>query len=175
MTRLVILDRDGVINFDSKNFIKSPDEWQPIPGSITAIARLHRKGIKVYIATNQSGIGRGLLQEKDLQDIHQKMIEVVERAGGKITGIEYCPHHPNVSCPCRKPKPGMLFAIQESSGLSIMGQPCVGDSLRDLVAAEAAGCRPVLILTGNSSKIFPPTLRKGNVYKSLLEFVDSLE
>ena len=172
--RMVILDRDGVINFDSPDYIKTPEEWQPIPGSLEAIARLHRHGYKVYVATNQAGIARGKLTSETLDAIHSKLLATVRAAGGEIAGIEYCPHHPDEHCSCRKPAPGMLYAIQAASGISLEGQPYVGDSLKDIRAAQAAGCRPVLVLTGNgaeTARLRPPV---EDIFDNLAAFVDQL-
>lgn len=150
--RLVILDRDGVINLDSPDYIKSAAEWTPIPGSIEAIARLYRNDVAVYVATNQAGIARGKLTTALLDDIHARLIQCVEAAGGRLAGIEYCPHHPDEQCDCRKPAPGMLHRIAKRSGFDLAGQYFVGDSLKDIRAAEAAGCVPVLVLTGNGQE-----------------------
>lgn len=149
---LIVLDRDGVINHDSADYIKSADEWIPLEGSIEAIALLCEKGYRVYIATNQAGLARGLFSPSDLDEIHNKLCQLVEKAGGKISGIFFCPHHPDESCSCRKPKPGLLEQIQESSNMSISGAPFVGDSLKDLQAAIASGAKPVLVRTGNGVK-----------------------
>lgn len=171
---LVILDRDGVINFDSPDYIKSPDEWIPIPGSIEAIVQLYRHKFRVYVATNQAGIARGLFSEQDLQAIHAKMLATVEAAGGQIAGIEYCPHHPDAHCNCRKPAPGMLYAIQRASGLPLLGQPYVGDSLKDIRAAEAAGCEPILVLTGNGAETAKSGHTGAGVFDNLAAFAEYL-
>ncbi|MCH7510331.1 MAG: D-glycero-beta-D-manno-heptose 1,7-bisphosphate 7-phosphatase [Proteobacteria bacterium] len=149
---LAILDRDGVINFDSDAFIKSPDEWLPIPGSLEAIARLHQAGWRVVVASNQSGIGRGLMDEDALEAIHRRMEQAVTAAGGHFDGIYYCPHHPDEGCKCRKPLPGLLEAIATHFDMSLENVPVIGDSARDLEAADAAGANPVLVLTGNGQK-----------------------
>ncbi|RZP20874.1 MAG: D-glycero-beta-D-manno-heptose 1,7-bisphosphate 7-phosphatase [Burkholderiaceae bacterium] len=150
--RLVILDRDGVINFDSPNYIKSPEEWIPIPGSIEAIARIKAEGWKVVVATNQSAVGRGIIQLTDLFNIHAKLLNCVRRFGTDIDGIFFCPHRPSQECACRKPKPGMFQEITKRFG--VVGKYCitVGDSLRDLKAAEAISARSFLVLTGNGGK-----------------------
>ncbi|MDA9689960.1 D-glycero-beta-D-manno-heptose 1,7-bisphosphate 7-phosphatase [Betaproteobacteria bacterium] len=150
--KLVILDRDGVINFDSPSYIKNPEEWRPIPGSIEAIARIKAKGWKVVIATNQSAVGRGIIQLADLFDIHAKLLTCVRQLGANIDGIFFCPHRPNQECACRKPKPGMFKEITKR--FSTLGKSCitVGDSLRDLKAAEAISARSFLVLTGNGEK-----------------------
>ncbi len=150
--KLVILDRDGVINFDSDQYIKSPEEWRPIPGSVEAIARLTQAGYRVVVATNQSGLGRGLFDMATLAAIHDKMHRTVAQAGGRIDAIFYCPHAADSTCQCRKPNPGMLVAIGERFNTSLEGVPAVGDSLRDLQAAVAVKARPILVLTGKGEQ-----------------------
>ncbi|MCW8195558.1 D-glycero-beta-D-manno-heptose 1,7-bisphosphate 7-phosphatase [Proteobacteria bacterium 005FR1] len=145
---LVIIDRDGVINYDSDDYIKSLAEWRPIPGSLEAIARLSQAGFTVAVATNQSGLARGLFQLEDLESINESMIEKVHQLGGDIAGIFYCPHHPDDRCECRKPKPGLISAIEEELGLSAEGAYLIGDSLKDLQAGLAKACKPVLVKTG---------------------------
>lgn len=147
--RLVVLDRDGVINRESPDFIRSPAEWQPLPGALEAIARLHRAGFRVIIATNQSGVGRGLFSDATLQAIHQRMTATIEAAGGKLAGIFVCPHGPGDGCDCRKPRPGLMRQIEAAFGTSLAGAPVIGDSERDLRAAEAVGARAILVRTGN--------------------------
>ncbi|WP_235015373.1 D-glycero-beta-D-manno-heptose 1,7-bisphosphate 7-phosphatase [Oceanicoccus sp. KOV_DT_Chl] len=132
--KLVILDRDGVINKDSDAFVKNADEWIPIDGSIKAIARLCKAGFTVVVATNQSGIGRGLFDLDALNAMHKKMHTLVEKAGGKITGVFYCPHGPDDGCACRKPKAGLINAIEQDLNTSANGAIVIGDSLRDLQA-----------------------------------------
>jgi D-glycero-D-manno-heptose 1,7-bisphosphate phosphatase len=146
--KLVILDRDGTINHDSDQHIKSPAEWKPIKGSLEAIARLTQAGCHVVVATNQSGIGRGLFDMATLNAIHDTMHRAVHQAGGRIDAIFFCPHAGDANCDCRKPKPGMLLEIAKRMNVELDGVPMVGDSLRDLQAAAAAGARPVLVLTG---------------------------
>ncbi|SRR5579871_656262 len=157
--KLVILDRDGVISADSPQFIKSPAEWEPLPGSLEAIARLNEAGYHVAVATNQSGIGRGMFDMSTLASIHTKMHRAVAHAGGRIDAVFYCPHAATTECACRKPKPGMLLAIAERLQCSLSGVWAVGDSPRDLQAAYAAGAEPVLVLTGNGAS----TLAAGNL------------
>ena len=149
--KLVILDRDGVINFDSDHFIKSPAEWKAIPGSLEAIARLNQAGFKVVIATNQSGIGRGLFDMDTLNAIHEKMHRAAQAVGARVDAIFYCPHAADSKCDCRKPKPGMLQRISACFNIDLKGVHAVGDSLRDLQAAVAAGANPILVLTGKGS------------------------
>ncbi|MBN8497446.1 D-glycero-beta-D-manno-heptose 1,7-bisphosphate 7-phosphatase [Accumulibacter sp.] len=150
--KLVILDRDGVVNYDSKQFIKSPAEWRPIPGSIDAIAKLSQAGYRVIVATNQSGIGRGLFDMDTLNAIHEKMHRAVQQAGGRIDAIFYCPHPIEDDCKCRKPKTGMFERIAGCFNVDLIGTPSVGDSLRDLQAAAAVGARPLLVLTGKGTQ-----------------------
>lgn len=146
--KLAILDRDGVINQDSDAFIKNPDEWIPIPGSLEAIARLSRAGWHIVIASNQSGIARGLFSMTTLNAIHAKMRRELANAGGAIDAVFICPHGPNDNCACRKPRPGMFLDIARRYDMALESVPAVGDSLRDLQAASAAGCTPWLVLTG---------------------------
>jgi D-glycero-D-manno-heptose 1,7-bisphosphate phosphatase len=146
--QLIILDRDGVINEDSDDYIKSPEEWQPLPGSLEAIARLHRAGWRVVVATNQSGVARGLLDLDTLMRIHKKMHRAVRDTGGLIDAVFFCPHGPDDDCACRKPKPGLYHDIARRLRIDLKGVPAIGDSLRDLQAARAAGARPLLVRTG---------------------------
>lgn len=150
--KLIILDRDGVINFDSAQFIKTPAEWKPIPGSLEAIAKLNQAGYRVVVATNQSGIGRGLFEMDTLNAIHEKMHKAVAAAGGRIDAVFYCPHSAADNCDCRKPKPGMFKRLAECLNVNLAGVPAIGDSLRDLCAAETMGCLPLLVLTGKGAK-----------------------
>jgi D-glycero-D-manno-heptose 1,7-bisphosphate phosphatase len=150
--KLVVLDRDGVINYDSDKFIKHPDEWRPIPGSLDAIAQLTQSGWRVVVATNQSGIARGLLDMASLNAIHAKMHRAVNQAGGRIEAVFYCPDTDESQSPCRKPNPGMFNAIAERLNVALDEAPCVGDSLRDLQAAAAVGGQPILVLTGKGRK-----------------------
>ena len=148
MQKLIILDRDGVINEDSDVYIKSPAEWRPLPGAADAIARLNHGGYRAVVATNQSGIGRGLFDTATLNLMHEKMHRVVALAGGRIDAVFFCPHKNDDNCKCRKPKPGMYREIAHRFGRDLKGVPAVGDSLRDLEAAAAVGCEPVLVKTG---------------------------
>lgn len=174
MAAFVILDRDGVINEDSPAYIKSPEAWRPVPGSLEAIALLTQKGFDIYVATNQSGIARGLLPPELLTAIHDRMLRAVKDAGGHITDIRFCPHHPRDKCRCRKPKPGMLLDLAASHGLNLAGSPFVGDSLRDLECAEAAGCLPVLVRTGNGEQTLSQRPGHQPVYDDLLAFAQAL-
>ena len=174
--KLIILDRDGVINQDSEDFIKSPEEWKPIPGSLQAIARLNQSGYTVVVATNQSGIGRKLFDMATLNAIHQKMHTSAQQVGATIDAIFFCPHMADDNCDCRKPKPGMLQEIARRYDTNLKGVHCVGDSLRDLQAGFVLGCKPHLVLTGKGSK----TLEKGGlppgtqIFADLTAMVDKL-
>ncbi len=150
--RLVILDRDGVINEDSDAFIKNPEEWIPIPGSLEAIGKLHRADYRVVIATNQSGLARGLFDYDMLTRIHDKMLHHVAEAGGVVEAIFFCPHGPTDGCKCRKPEPGMFEEIATRLRMDLSGVPAIGDSLRDVDAARAVGARPILVKTGKGQR-----------------------
>jgi D-glycero-D-manno-heptose 1,7-bisphosphate phosphatase len=149
--RLVMIDRDGVINEDSDEFIKSVGEWRPIGGSLEAIAALHRGGWKVAVVTNQSGVGRGLYTEAALAEIHEHMRQRVRAAGGELAGVFHCPHLPDAGCECRKPRPGLFRALERELGVSVTGAPYIGDRLSDIEAAEAVGARPMLVRTGTGA------------------------
>ena len=157
--KLIILDRDGVINEDSDAFIKTPDEWIPLPGSLDAIARLTKAGYTIVVATNQSGLGRGFFDIMTLNAIHQKMQHAVKAAGGQIEAIFFCPHTASDNCDCRKPRQGMFSTISERFDTPLEDVPSVGDSLRDLQAAFLAGCTPILVLSGKGKK----TLENGGL------------
>ncbi|MDO9053003.1 MAG: D-glycero-beta-D-manno-heptose 1,7-bisphosphate 7-phosphatase [Gallionella sp.] len=150
--KLIILDRDGVINVDSDQFIKNPAEWQPIPGSLEAIARLNQADYRVVVATNQSGIGRGLFDMPTLNAIHDKMHKACALVGARIDAVFFCPHTAESRCDCRKPNPGMLEEIAARYNTNLTGVPVVGDSLRDLQSAAALGATPYLVLTGKGVK-----------------------
>lgn len=182
MNKLIILDRDGVINQDSDAYVKSVDEWLPIPGSIEAIARLSQAGFTLAVATNQSGIGRGLFDLDDLEAMHAKLSDLVLDAGGELTGIFYCPHTPEDNCQCRKPAPGLLDAIASEFQLeSLAGVPMVGDSLRDLQAGLHHQCTPLLVRTGKGKKTEPllieqseQALQQARVFDNLSQVADYL-
>ncbi len=170
--KIIILDRDGVINYDSEKYIKNPDEWEAIPDSLEAIANITQLGYKIIICTNQSGIGRGLFTIRDLNAIHEKMYKAIEYAGGQIAAIFFCPHTNDDNCNCRKPKPGLLNDIKERFNIDNMANVMlVGDSLRDLEAIYNAGGIPVLVKTGNGKK----TLNKDNIPSGTLVFENLLE
>lgn len=166
--KLAILDRDGVINYDSAQFIKSPDEWRPIPGSLEAVARLNQSGYRVVLATNQSGLGRGLFDMATLNAIHDKMYKALSQFGGRIDALFFCPHTADSRCDCRKPEPGLFAEIAKRLNVSLENVPAVGDSLRDLQAAAASRAQPVLVRTGKGEK----TLKAGNLPENTLIFDD---
>jgi len=174
--KLVILDRDGVINFDSDEYIKSPAEWRPIPGSLEAIARLNQYGYQIAIATNQTAVARGLIDMRMLNSIHQKLHLSALAVGAHINAIFFCPHAADEFCDCRKPRPGMLTAIGKRFGINLRGVPMVGDALRDMQAAFEVGCSPYLVRTGKGEK----TLQTGGlppgtqVFSNLASVVEQL-
>lgn len=174
--KLIILNRDGVINEDSDEYIKSPEEWVPIPGSLEAIARLNLAGYQVVVLTNQSGIGRGLFDMQALNAIHQKMNHHLNIVGGNIDAIFFCPHTPDDHCNCRKPAPGLFAQLGKRLNINFHDIPAVGDSLVDIQAAQAVGAQPVLVRTGKGEI----TLAQGEglqdvpVYATLSEFVNQL-
>ncbi len=159
--KLVILDRDGTINRVSDEFVKSPEEWHPLPGALEAISRLNHAGFHVVLATNQSGLGRGLFDMAALNAVHAHMIKSLAAVGGRIDAIFYCPHTPDEGCGCRKPWPGLFAQIAERYGISLEGVPCIGDSLRDMQAAEASGCVPHLVCTGRHPDLLWQPLPEG--------------
>ncbi len=167
---LVILDRDGVINQDSPEFVKSPAEWLPLPGSIDAIAALANAGFTVAVASNQSGLARGLFDRRALDAMHRKLRRLVAAAGGRVDRIVVCPHGPDDGCNCRKPAPGLYRRLARHYDASLDGVPAIGDSLRDLQAAAAAGATPILVRTGNGVRTeasLPDDLRDVAVYDDL--------
>ena len=177
--KLVILDRDGTINQDSDEYVKSADEWLPLPGALEAIARLNHGGWHVVVASNQSGLGRGLFEVSELNDIHAKMHRMLAAVGGRIDAVFYCPHAPGDSCRCRKPESGLFEQIAERYSLSLAGVPAVGDSVRDLVAASAVGCESHLVFTGKlagyKGRDLPDTLPPGTqAHADLSAFADFL-
>jgi len=150
--KLVILDRDGVINQDSDNFIKTVEEWIPLPGSLEAISLLNKQGFKIAIATNQSGIARGFYSEDTLHQMHEKMTNLLKPFNGWVDAIFYCPHGPNDNCFCRKPKPGLYHQISKHFNAPLNGVNVVGDSYRDLEAALSVNANPILVRTGKGLK-----------------------
>ena len=177
--KLVILDRDGTINADSDQYIKSPEEWQPLPGALEAIARMNHAGWHTVIASNQSGLGRGLFDVAALNAMHAKMHKMLSAQGGRIDAVFYCPHTPDEGCRCRKPNPGLFEQIADRFGIDMKGVPVVGDGLRDLQAGAAAGCEPHLVLTGKGAALrgqpLPPEYPPGTlVHEDLTAFADWL-
>ncbi len=174
--KLIILDRDGVINYDSAEYIKNPDEWRPIPGSLEAIARLNHAGYRVVIATNQSGVGRGLFEMATLNAIHEKMHRTLAQVGARVDAVFFCPHAQEADCACRKPRAGLLEEIGRRFNHDLHNVPAVGDALRDLEAAVAVGAQPILVLTGKGHKTrreakLPPGTQ---IYANLAETADAL-
>ena len=174
--KLVILDRDGTINYDSDQYIKSPAEWRPIPGSLEAIGRLTQAGYRIVVATNQSGIARGLFDTATLISIHDTLQRAAAQAGGRVDAFFFCPHAADSTCECRKPKPGMVLEVARRFNVSLADTYMVGDTLRDVQAAAAAGARPVLVLSGRGRK----TLEEGMlppgtaVFQDLATFAEHL-
>ena len=166
--KLVILDRDGVINQESANFIKNPNEWIALPGSLEAIALLNQSGFRVILATNQSGVGRGLYDMAMLNAIHDKMHRALAQVGGRIDALFYCPHTADDNCSCRKPKTGMIVDIARRFSVDLSEVFAVGDSLRDLQAFAEAGCKPILVRSGKGEE----TLAQGNLPANTLIFAD---
>ena len=172
--KLVILDRDGVINEDLEGYVKTPEEWKPIPGSLEAIARLHQAGWRIVVASNQSAVGRGLITIETLSRIHRKMDAELDELGGRINGLFFCPHAPGARCNCRKPKPGLLRDIEHRLHVELTGVPFIGDTQKDVDAAKAVGARPVVVLTGKGKatvqgKRFPSDVPR---YDDLASVVD---
>jgi len=178
MQKFVILDRDGVINYDSDAYIKSPDEWHPIPGSLEAIARLTQAQYRVIVITNQSGIARKLFTLDDLSQIHKKMHHQLSNIGGIVEAIFFCPHNEEAKCKCRKPCPGLFHEFANRLNAPLAEIFAVGDSLRDLQAATVSGAMPVLVLTGKGQKTSKDIRLKeiGTIatYANLADFVDNL-
>ena len=175
-TKLIILDRDGVINYDSDDYIKTVDEWIPLPGSMEAIGKLTKAGYTIAVATNQSGIARGYFSEETLNKMHDKMIKLAAEHGGKFAHIAYCPHGPDDNCDCRKPLPGLIHQIEAALNFSAKDCYMVGDSYRDLEAGMAADMKPVLVLTGKGERTLEkhPELQEGLVVKDLCTFINQL-
>ena len=172
---LIILDRDGVINHDSDEFIKSPAEWEPIEGSLEAIARLNQAGYRVVVITNQSGIARGFFDVTTLARIHSKMRRMLAQVGGKIESILYCPHGPDDDCDCRKPKSGAFAELANRLRIDLTDIPAVGDSLRDLQAAQSAGAKAILVKTGKGEKTLAAGIPDNvEVYDDLAAVVSAL-
>jgi len=179
--KFLILDRDGVINVESAEFVKTPDEWIPIKGSLEAIGRLSQAGYEIVVITNQSGVGRGHFSADMLAKMHAKMIDHIQQHGGKIQSILFCPHKPDEGCECRKPKDGMYQELAERLNISFSNVYSVGDSVRDLLAAKTAGAKPVLVKTGNGKKSLKEIentpdlgLSSTPIFDNLSSFADAL-
>ncbi|MDQ7914090.1 D-glycero-beta-D-manno-heptose 1,7-bisphosphate 7-phosphatase [Pseudomonas sp. 102515] len=174
--KLIVLDRDGVINVDSDDYVRSAEQWQPLPGSLAAIARLNRAGWQVAVATNQSGLARGYFTEDDLAAMHEKLQRLLAEEGGRVDLILHCPHGPEAGCSCRKPLPGLFRAIAHHYGRTdLSGVPVVGDSLRDLEAGVALGCTPCLVRTGKGERTLAKPLPSGTqVFADLAAVADHL-
>lgn len=172
--KLVILDRDGVINEDSDAYIKSASEWQPIAGSLEAIVRLKHAGYTVVVASNQSGIGRGLFDYAALFSIHDKMARVLAELGAQLDGVFFCPHAPDAGCNCRKPATGLFDDISRRLGVKLDGVPMIGDSASDIEAARAAGATPILVSTGKGAQANPSLIGDVPRYPALAEAVDAI-
>ena len=180
--KYIVLDRDGVINHDSKDYIKSPEEWHAIKGSLEAIARLTRADYRVVVITNQSGIGRGMYSINTLNRIHQKLLDQLQILGGEVSAFFFCPHAPDDNCPCRKPKPGMFIDMARRLRIDLHEVIAVGDSLRDIQASVAAGAKPALVRTGNGSSTLAAieqddalsSLREVPVFDDLSQFASKL-
>lgn len=174
--KTILLDRDGVINHDASDYVKSADEWLPLEGSLEAIARLNHAGWRAYVVSNQSGIGRGLFTVEALGEMQAKMQGLLHELGGQVEGLFFCPHHPDEKCRCRKPAPGLLEDLARRLRLDLRGVPFVGDTMNDVAAAKAVGARPVLVRTGKGAK----TLRQKDfpgdvpVYDDLAAVADAL-
>jgi D-glycero-D-manno-heptose 1,7-bisphosphate phosphatase len=151
--RLVILGRDGILNVYREDHVKSPDEWEPIPGALEAVARLNHAGWHTVVATNQAGIGRGMIDMASINTVHQRMMQRLAEVGGRVDAVFFCPHTPEDNCECRKPKPGLMKQIAQRYGIELRTVPMVVDTLRDLQAARAAGCEPHLVRTGRAAAL----------------------
>jgi D-glycero-D-manno-heptose 1,7-bisphosphate phosphatase len=176
-TKVIVLDRDGVINEDSVAYIKSPDEWHAIPGSLAAIAKLNKANYKVVVATNQSGVARGLFSLEDLTQIHQKMQDELAKFDGHLDGIFFCSHGPADNCECRKPKPGLLLEIARHFNVTAAEMLVIGDSMRDLLAAKAASIKCILVKTGNGASTLssvPNELKSVSVFADLAAAVENI-
>lgn len=179
--RLIVLGRDGILNVYREDHVKEPHEWQPIPGALEAVARLNQHGWHVVVATNQSGIGRGLFDMASLNAVHAQMMKLLAAQGGRIDAVFFCPHAPEESCDCRKPLPGMLHDIARRYGVDLRHVPLVGDTLRDLLTAQAAGCEPHLVLSGRAAALGDAELAQivaqvptARVHADLAAFADDL-
>ena len=179
--RLVILGRDGILNVYREDHVKSPDEWEPIPNALEAVARLNHAGWHTVVATNQSGIGRGMIDMASVNTVHQRMMQRLAEAGGRLDAVFFCPHTPEDDCDCRKPKPGLMKQIAQRYGIELRTVPMVADTLRDLQAAHAAGCEPHLVRTGRAAALTDKQVVEivqqvpmTEVHDDLSDFVDFL-
>lgn len=173
MIKLIVLDRDGVINEDSPNYVRSPEEWHAIPGSLEAIAKLNNHGYKVVVATNQSGVGRGYYSLETLDEIHNKMLKELQNAGGKIDHIFFCPHTPEDNCECRKPKPGLLLQAANKFDVDPSEMVMIGDSTRDILSAKNCGAKSIFVKTGYKKEdLIEAEKNKIPAFASLAEAAD---
>ena len=179
--RLVILGRDGILNAYREDHVKAPDEWQPVPGALEAVARLNHAGWHTVVATNQAGIGRGMIDMASINAVHQHMMQRLHEVGGRLDAVFFCPHTPEDNCECRKPKPGLMKQIAHRYGIELRTVPMVADTLRDLQAARAAGCEPHLVRTGRAAALtdrqvveIVQQVPTTEVHDSLGDFVDFL-
>ena len=179
--RLIVIGRDGILNVYREDHVKEPHEWLPIPGALEAVARLNQHGWHVVVATNQSGIGRGLFDMASLNAVHAHMMKLLAAQGGRIDAVFFCPHAPEEACDCRKPQPGMLLDIARRYGVDLRHVPLVGDTLRDLLAAQAAGCEPHLVLSGRAAALGDAELAQivaqvpaARIHADLAAFADDL-
>ncbi len=176
--KIIVLDRDGVINEELLDYVRTPEDWTPIPGSLEAIALLKKLGFRVFLATNQSGIGRGIFTSDDLKQIHAKFEHLLKEKGAEVDGIYHCPHAPVDNCYCRKPNPGLLEMIMSDIGEDLKGVPFVGDSLRDLKAGWTVGCESILVKTGKGEytiKNFDDQLESLLIYDDLMAIAKDFE
>lgn len=179
--RLVIMGRDGILNVYREDHVKSPDEWEPVPGALEAVARLNHAGWHAVVATNQSGIGRGMIDMASVNAVHLHMMQRLREAGGRLDAVFFCPHTPEENCDCRKPKPGLMRQIALRYGIDLRTVPMVCDTLRDLLAARAAGCEPHLVMSGRAANLDDTQLTEiitqvpgTEVHENLSGFVDFL-
>lgn len=179
--RLIIVGRDGILNVYREDHVKEPHEWRPIPGALDAVARLNQHGWHVVVATNQSGIGRGLFDMATLNAVHAQMMKLLASQGGRIDAVFFCPHAPEESCDCRKPLPGMMLDIAKRYGVDLRLVPMVGDTLRDLQAAQSAGCEPHLVMSGRAASLDEAQLQAiveqvptARIHADLAAFADDL-
>lgn len=179
--KLVILGRDGILNEFRENHVTAPEEWQPVPGALEAVARLNHAGWHVVVATNQSGIGRGMIDMAAVNAVHAHMNQLLMVQGGRIDAVFFCPHTPEEGCDCRKPRPGLMLDIGQRYGMDLAQVPMVGDTLRDLQAARQAGCPAHLVLSGRAARLSPAQVADmqvqvpgAQVHDSLGAFVDHL-